>query len=140
MPHTVKLAQAYGENLNIILIECQNAGDEKVEKMAYNMTWMGTPAMWTSERPFSTGSRSVPSFALLSNEGEVLMKGNPLDSAKQIEEMITALEQELAGMKERFGDEMIYKNPHQLTQLQRSFDAKTAELSLLYRAYDRRAG
>jgi ATP-binding cassette subfamily F protein 3 len=61
-------------------------------------------------------------------------------SVEQIEEMITALEQELAGMKERFGDETVYKNPQQLTQLQRSFDDKTAELDLLYRAYERRAG
>ncbi|UCG56571.1 MAG: ABC-F family ATP-binding cassette domain-containing protein [Phycisphaerales bacterium] len=60
-------------------------------------------------------------------------------SLEQIEEMITALEHELAGMKERFGDEMIYKNPEQLAELQSSFDAKTAELDLLYRAYERRA-
>jgi len=43
-------------------------------------------------------------------------------------------------MKERFGDEMIYKNPRQLAELQQSYDAKTAELDLLYRAYERRAG
>ena len=50
------------------------------------------------------------------------------------------LERELAGMKERFGDEMIYKNPQQLEELRRIYDAKTAELDLLYRAYERRAG
>jgi ATP-binding cassette subfamily F protein 3 len=61
-------------------------------------------------------------------------------SVDQIEELIIELEQELTGMKERFGDEMIYKNPERLTELQRSFDAKTAELELLYRAYERRAG
>jgi hypothetical protein len=43
-------------------------------------------------------------------------------------------------MKERFGDEMIYKNPERLAELKCSFDAKTAELELLYRAYERRAG
>jgi hypothetical protein len=43
-------------------------------------------------------------------------------------------------MKERFGDEMVYKNPEQLAELQQSYDAKTAELELLYRAYERRAG
>lgn len=60
-------------------------------------------------------------------------------SVEQIEELIIELEQELAGMKERFGDETIYKNPRQLMELQNSFDAKTAELELLYRAYERRA-
>jgi len=32
----------------------------------------------------------------------------------------------------------IYKNPEQLAELQRDFDATTAELDLLYRAYERR--
>lgn len=61
-------------------------------------------------------------------------------SVEQIEELIIELEQELDGMKERFGDEMIYKNPGRLAELQCNFDAKTAELELLYRAYERRAG
>ena len=61
-------------------------------------------------------------------------------SVEQIEEMIIELEHELEVMKERFGDEAIYKDPGQLAELQRDYDAKTGELDLLYRAYDRRAG
>jgi ATP-binding cassette subfamily F protein 3 len=61
-------------------------------------------------------------------------------SVEQIEEMILALEQELDDMKERFGDAEVYKNPDVLADLQRSFDEKNAELDLLYRAYERRAG
>ena len=61
-------------------------------------------------------------------------------SVDQIEDMILALEQELETMKERFGDAQTYRNPELLTELQRTFDAKTAELDLLYRAYERRAG
>ncbi len=60
-------------------------------------------------------------------------------SAEQIEELITELEQELADMKERFGDAAIYKNPEQLAELQTGYDAKTEELELLYRAYERHA-
>lgn len=60
-------------------------------------------------------------------------------SAEQIEELITELEQELAEMKERFGDATIYKNPDQLAELQTGYDAKTEELELLYRAYERHA-
>jgi len=60
-------------------------------------------------------------------------------SAGQIEELIMELEQELADMKERFGDASIYKNPEQLAELQKGFDAKTEELELLYRAYERHA-
>jgi ATP-binding cassette subfamily F protein 3 len=61
-------------------------------------------------------------------------------SVDQIEDMILALEQELETMKERFGDAQVYRNPELLTELQCSFDTKTAELDLLYRAYERRAG
>jgi len=61
-------------------------------------------------------------------------------SVEQIEDMITVTEEDLAEMKERFGDAAIYKNPEQLAELQRSYDAKTDELELLYRAYEDRAG
>lgn len=61
-------------------------------------------------------------------------------SIDQIEEMILTTEQELDEMKERFGDADVYKNPDVLTELQGAFDEKNAELDLLYRAYERRAG
>jgi len=60
-------------------------------------------------------------------------------SLEQIEELIIELEQELTEMKERFGDARIYKNPQLLAQLQQSYDAQTAELDLLYQAYERAA-
>jgi ATP-binding cassette subfamily F protein 3 len=84
-------------------------------------------------RPASTGRKSR------SKTPEELKRYNKY-SIEQIEELIIELEQELAGMKERFGDETIYKNPELLSELQQSYDLKTAELELLYRAYERRAG
>ena len=61
-------------------------------------------------------------------------------SVEQLEEMILQLEHELDEMKERFGDEAVYKNPDRLAELQESYAAQQTELDLLYRAYDRRAG
>lgn len=58
----------------------------------------------------------------------------------QIEEMILRVEHEIEGMKQRFGDAEIYKNPDHLAELQQAYDGKQAELDLLYRAYDRRTG
>jgi ATP-binding cassette subfamily F protein 3 len=84
-------------------------------------------------RPASAGSKPR------SRMPEELKRFNKY-SLERIEELIIELERELARMKERFGDEMIYKNPQVLAELQLSFDAKTAELDLLYRAYERRAG
>jgi ATP-binding cassette, subfamily F, member 3 len=59
---------------------------------------------------------------------------------EQIEDMITTIERELKAMSESFGLPDYYKNPEKLAELQIDFDAKTAELDLLYRAYERRAG
>jgi hypothetical protein len=61
-------------------------------------------------------------------------------SVEQLEELIIRIEEEIDEMKECFGDAAIYKDPSQLAQLQQSYDAKTAELDLLYRAYDRASG
>jgi ATP-binding cassette subfamily F protein 3 len=58
----------------------------------------------------------------------------------QLEDMILRLEHEIDGMKQRFGDAEIYKNPDRLAELQQDYDNKQTELDLLYRAYDRRAG
>ncbi len=52
--------------------------------------------------------------------------------------MIMELEREIATMKERFGDAEVYKDPARIAELQRDYTANTAELDLLYRAYDRR--
>jgi len=84
-------------------------------------------------RPAGAGNKSRP------RTPEELKRFNKY-SIEQIEELIMNLEQELADMKERFGDELIYKNPRQLAELQQSYDTKTAELDLLYQAYEHRAG
>jgi ATP-binding cassette subfamily F protein 3 len=61
-------------------------------------------------------------------------------SVGQLEDMILQIEHELEGMKQRFGDAELYRNPERFAELQREYDARQAELDLLYRAYDRRAG
>ncbi|MCL5279737.1 MAG: ATP-binding cassette domain-containing protein [Planctomycetes bacterium] len=58
----------------------------------------------------------------------------------QLEDMILGLEHEIDGMKQLFGDAEIYKNPDRLAELQQTYNDQQAELDLLYRAYDRRAG
>ena len=59
-------------------------------------------------------------------------------SIEKIEEMITDIEHELVELRERFGDESIYKNPDQFAQLQEEYDLKTSELDLLYEAFEHR--
>ena len=52
--------------------------------------------------------------------------------------MITTLELELADMRERFGDPLIYKNPPQFKELQQQYKENETELDLLYQAYEKR--
>ncbi len=60
-------------------------------------------------------------------------------SVEQLEAKIMTLEDDLVALKERFGDEAIYKDPTQLARLQQEYDQSNTELALLYRAYERRA-
>ena len=55
---------------------------------------------------------------------------------EQIEQMITELEEKVSRLKEKFGDEIIYKNPVLLTQLKKEYQTVNDELKLLYRAYE----
>ena len=73
---------------------------------------------------------------------KMVLKAHPVQHqiVEKIEELIMELEQDLANMRERFGDANIYKNPEQFARLQQDYDSKTAELDLLYKAYERRAG
>ncbi|MHC4741996.1 MAG: ABC-F family ATP-binding cassette domain-containing protein [Planctomycetota bacterium] len=82
-------------------------------------------------RPASSGDKPKPKTP------EELRRFNKY-SVEQLEDMITYHEQEVAVLKEQFGNAEIYKNPEKLAQFQSTFDAKTAELDLLYRAYERR--
>lgn len=84
------MAEEYGDDLQILFVESQGSSEEEAEAFAWDRKWMGTSAMWTTEAPFRTGSGGLPNFALLSNEGEVLLMGNPLSMGKQIEEAIDA--------------------------------------------------
>lgn len=61
-------------------------------------------------------------------------------ATEQLEEKIIEIEDQIADLREKFGDETIYKDPAILTQTQQKFDAKQAELGLLYRAYELREG
>ena len=90
MPSTIKMANEYGDSLGIILVESQGATQLAADKFAWNKKWMGTGVMWTTESPFNTGSRSLPNFALLSNEGKVLMMGNPLAMHGKMKDAIDA--------------------------------------------------
>jgi len=96
VPSAIKTAREYGDDLAVVFFEVQGAGAEEAEQFAWQRKWMGTPAMWTSERLFRTGSRGIRNFALLSAEGEILMMGHPGSMHSKIKD---AIESEIASAK-----------------------------------------
>lgn len=57
----------------------------------------------------------------------------------EIESQIMDLEEAHAALKERFGDEAVYRDPDRLAQLQTEYDSQTAELEIIYRAYEHKS-
>lgn len=75
MPTAIKLQAEFGDALQVIFVESQGAKPDQAERFALERKWMGTRAMWTSERPFSTGTGGLPSLVLLDQDGVVLESG-----------------------------------------------------------------
>ena len=90
MPSSIKRAEEFGDQLQTIFVESQGHTMADALTMAYDRGWMGTNAAWTIERVCSSGSGTLPSFVLISSEGKVLMKGNPLAMHSKIEDAIRA--------------------------------------------------
>lgn len=76
MPAGLRLQEEYGDDLQIVFVEVQRTPRDSMETFGWKRKWMGTNAMWTTERPFKvSGVKGIPHFALLSAEGEVLLSG-----------------------------------------------------------------
>jgi len=88
VPASTKLQEVFGDDLQVIFVECQGATPAQAEGFSLARRWLGGRAMWTSEPPFPTGATGLPNFVLLGNDGKVLLKGNPLAQPKEIERQI----------------------------------------------------
>ncbi|MEM9800200.1 MAG: hypothetical protein AAGA20_07740 [Planctomycetota bacterium] len=82
------MAEEFGDAVNVLFVEVQGADDGKVEHFCLDKKWMGTSAMWTTERPFNVEARGIPHFALLGVDGEVILFGNPISLHSKIEELV----------------------------------------------------
>ena len=90
MPTAIKLQAEYGEDLQVLFVESQGATAAKAERFALERNWFGTRAMWTTEAPFNTGLGGLPSCALLSADGEVLLVGMTGAIGGKVEDEIEA--------------------------------------------------
>lgn len=79
MPASIKLQREYGDDLAVVFVESQGTSPEEVERFVLRQRWFGTPAMWTSERPFSLSGNGLPKFGLLSADGRLIAEGQHVD-------------------------------------------------------------
>lgn len=137
VPSAIKMAETYRGELAVLLVESQGHTLEQVATFALDRKWFGSGAMWTTERPFQTGARGIPNYALLSAEGRVLIMGNPITDHKRINDAI-ALElrraravpdgtpRDLTGAWREFGRGNLGRA---LSQAARHADSQDAELA-----------
>jgi hypothetical protein len=90
VPASVKLQEQFGDDVQVLFVECQNTPKDVYEAFAWKMKWMGNGAMWTAERPFPTKGSGLPETALVGIDGSLLMQGNPGDFGKKLEEAVAA--------------------------------------------------
>ncbi|MEM1452000.1 MAG: hypothetical protein AAGI22_23025 [Planctomycetota bacterium] len=90
MPAGLKMSSEYGDAVNVVFVEVQGADDRKVERFALEKKWLGTNAMWTTERPLNVGLKGIPNFALLDSNCKVILKGYSNRLHGEIEELVAA--------------------------------------------------
>ena len=91
MPTALKLAEEYGDALQVIFVECQGASREQYEAFVWKQKWMGLGnTMWTEERPFKTVGNGLPETALLGIDGQILIQGYPGNFGKKLEDLLAA--------------------------------------------------
>lgn len=88
VPKGVEMQRELGDDVQVIFVECQGHDMPKVEQFAYQRGWMGSNAMWTTERPFDVGVDGIPHFALLDIEGKVILFGSSTQLHSQLEELV----------------------------------------------------
>lgn len=94
MPTAVKLQTEYGDAIQVILVHSQAASEEESIAFALYQKWLGNNAIWTSERPFSTGSSGLPSYALLGPDGRVVLVGSSNSDHSKIQKAIAEMVKE----------------------------------------------
>lgn len=88
MPASVKLQEEYGDDVQVIFVECQNTEKDVFEAFAWKMKWMGNNALWTNERVVPTVGKGLPEVAVIGIDGAILLQGYPGDLGKKLHEAV----------------------------------------------------
>src|SRR5947207_332711 len=87
---SIKLQEEYGDAVNVLLVETGKLSDVETEQFVIKKKWKGGKSIWTRERPFDIGLNYLPAAVLLSPDGKVVLKGNPIELHPRIKSEIDA--------------------------------------------------
>lgn len=90
VPPALKVQDEYGDAIQVILVECQGATRDQYEAFAWSHEWMGTAAMWTSERPVQMTGKIMPESCLLDADGRIVMQGSNDSLSGKLDKAIAA--------------------------------------------------
>ena len=76
MPNSIKMQAEYGDDIQVVFVESQGTKKKATESFILKHKWMASTAMWTNERPLTSGNNGLPNYVLLGADGRVLAKGN----------------------------------------------------------------
>lgn len=84
----LKLQEEYQDSMQVVFVEVGRVDNDGMQAFAIDKGWFAASddAMWTKDRPFDVGAGGIPAYALLDDQGKVLMKGiTTADHSKIVE-------------------------------------------------------
>jgi thiol-disulfide isomerase/thioredoxin len=88
VPASLALQETHGDDLQVVFVEAQGSPQDEIERFALARKWLGGRALWTSEAPVQVAGNGLPKFALLDRGGRLILSGNPIGQAREIERLV----------------------------------------------------
>lgn len=85
------MQEEYGDQIQVLFVESQGSSEQAIIDKQLMYKWLGGRSAWTTERPFSTPGRGLPSFALLDADGRVVLSGSSNAMHTQIKETVAEM-------------------------------------------------
>src|SRR5262245_42091963 len=80
----MKLKTQYGDDVNVLMVESQQASPEQMEAFALKQKWLAVGGIWTTERPFDFNGNGLPHTTVLGIDGAVLFDGSPTGAIEDL--------------------------------------------------------
>ena len=91
VPDALRLQREFGSDIQVILSEAGGATDYQMSSFALWKGWFGTEVMWTTEQPTQLPEHDLPSFVLLTGDGEMVLSGETKEHLRDIEDQLESM-------------------------------------------------